>query len=84
MAATEKELLDIMAEEAMVDRSALTRSAVFTELGFQSLDVVSVLFEIEGRYGVVIEEEDMPPVTTATTLGDVLDFLLGRINTAVA
>jgi acyl carrier protein len=84
MAATEKDLLDMISEEAIIDRSMLRREAIFTELGLQSLDVVSVLFEIEGRYGVVIEEEDMPPVTTATTLGEVVDFLLGRINAAVA
>jgi acyl carrier protein len=84
MGATEKDLLDIMAAEAMVERSELTRDARFADLGFQSLDVVSVLFEIEGRFGVVIEEEEIPPVTDATTLGDVLDFILGRINAAVA
>jgi acyl carrier protein len=79
MGATESELLDIMAAEALVERAALKRDAVFADLGFQSLDVVSVLFEIEERYGVVIEEEEMPPITT---LGDVVDYLLGRINAA--
>jgi acyl carrier protein len=81
MAATESDLLDMIADEAIVDRAVLTRDAVFADLGLQSLDVVSVLFEIEERYGVVIEEEDIPRVTT---LGDVIDFLLGRINAAVA
>jgi acyl carrier protein len=77
MAATESDLLDLISEEAIVERSVLTRDARFADLGLQSLDVVSVLFEIEGRYGVVIEEEEIARVTT---LGDVIDYLLGRIN----
>jgi acyl carrier protein len=81
MEATENELLDIISAETLVEPAKLTRDAVFADLGLQSLDVVSVLFEIEERYGVVIEEEEVPPVTT---LGGVLDFLLGRINGAAA
>lgn len=81
MGATENDLLDIISAESLVDRSKLTREAAFVDLGLQSLDVVSILFEIEERYGVVIQEEEVPPVAT---LGDVLDYLIGRINGAVA
>ena len=81
MGATENDLLDIISAESLVDRSELTREAAFADLGLQSLDVVSILFEIEERYGVVIQEEEVPAVTT---LGDVLDYLIGRINGAVA
>jgi len=81
MGATEMDLLDIIAAEAIVERSALTRDALFADLGIQSLDVISVLFEIEDRYGVIIEEEEMP---RASNLGQVLDYLLARINGAPA
>jgi acyl carrier protein len=40
-----------------------------------------MLFELEEKYGVVIEEGDMPPMTT---LGEMVDFLLSRINEGVA
>jgi acyl carrier protein len=77
MGATEMDLIDIIASEATVERGELTRDAVLADLGIQSLDVISVLFEIEERYGVVIEEEEMP---RTASLGEVIDYLLARIN----
>jgi len=77
MRATESELLDLIAKEAIIDRAALTREATLEDLGISSLDVISMLFELEERWGVRIEEADMPEMTT---LGEMVDFLLSRIN----
>ena len=77
MKATEAELLDLIAKEAIIDREKLTREATLEDLGISSLDVISMLFELEEKYGVVIEEGDMPQMTT---LGEMVDFLLSRIN----
>jgi acyl carrier protein len=77
MKATESELLDLIAEEAIVERARLTRDATLTDLGISSLDVITMLFELEEKYGVVIEEGDMPQMST---LGEMVDFLLARIN----
>ena len=77
MSATESELLDILSEEAIIDRSRLVREATLGDLGVSSLDLITLLFELEERYGVVIEEGDMPKVST---LGEMIDFLLARIN----
>ena len=74
---TEDELLDIIAKEAIVDRATLTRNATLQDLGIASLDVISVLFEIEERYGVSIEEGELP---LTATFGEMLDFLLAKIN----
>lgn len=81
MRATESDLFDIIAWESMIDRDKLTREATLSDLGIESLDVISVLFQIEERYGVAIQDGDMPQ---ATTLGEVTDFFLSRINTAAA
>jgi len=81
MEATENELLDIIATEAIVERSTLRRDAPLADLGIQSLDVVSVLFEIEERWGVTIDEEDLPLMAN---LGQVLDYLVARIDAAPA
>jgi len=81
MKATESELLDLIAKEAIIDREKLTRDATLEDLGISSLDVISMLFELEEAYGVVIEEGDMPQMTT---LGEMLDFLLARINAEAA
>ena len=40
-----------------------------------------MLFELEEKYGVVIEEGDMPQMTT---LGEMVDYLLSRINAEAA
>jgi acyl carrier protein len=77
MKVTESELLDLIAKEAIIDREKLTREATLEDLGISSLDVISMLFELEERWGVVIEEGDMPQMTT---LGEMSDFLLSRIN----
>lgn len=81
MTVTEDQLLDLIAEEAIVDRQKLVRDSTLGDLGISSLDVITMLFELEERWGVVIEEADMP---TVTTLGDMVDFLMGRINAAGA
>lgn len=77
MKATEDQLLDLISEEAIIDRAKLARTATLGDLGISSLDVITMLFELEERYGVVIEEADMPRMET---LGDMVDFLLSRIN----
>lgn len=81
MKATESELLDLIAAEAIIDRKTLVREATLADLGISSLDVISMLFELEEKYGVVIEEGDMPQMST---LGDMVDFLLTRINQEAA
>jgi acyl carrier protein len=79
MKITESELLDMLAEEAILDRDRLTRDARLDDLGVSSIDVISLLFELEERTGVRIEEGDMPQMTT---LGDMVDHLLSKINAA--
>ncbi|WP_297692470.1 phosphopantetheine-binding protein [Phenylobacterium sp.] len=81
MKATESDLLDLISKEAIIDREKLTRDATLEDLGISSLDVISMLFELEETYGVVIEEGDMPQMST---LGEMLDFLLSRINAEAA
>lgn len=79
MTATEGELLDIFASEAIIDRALLKREATLDELGIASLDIISVMFEIENRYGLVIEEGDLP---ITSTLGEVIDYILARLNSS--
>lgn len=77
MKVTEDQLLELISEEAIIDRAKLNRDATLGDLGISSLDVITMLFELEERYGVVIEEGDMPAMTT---LGDMVDYLLSRLN----
>jgi acyl carrier protein len=81
MKVTERELLEVIADEAIIDIGKLTREASLADLGISSLDLISLLFQLEESYGVVIEEGEMPEMAT---LGEMVDFLLGRINQAAA
>lgn len=77
MKITETQLLDLIAEEAITERAMLVREATLADLGISSLDVITLLFELEDRFGIVIEEGDMPPMAN---LGEMVDFLMARIN----
>lgn len=53
-----EEILDIIAHETKVDRAALTPDATLASLNIASIDMVSILFEIEDRFGVYIPMGD--------------------------
>ncbi len=72
---TQDDVLDLVAEEAPVERSALTRDATLDALGVASLDVISVLFALEDRFGVVVEQSDVEGVKT---LGEFVDAVLAK------
>ena len=48
-----------------------------TELGLDSVDVVSVIAQIERRFRIRLTREDME---TLATVGDVLNLLQGKIG----
>jgi acyl carrier protein len=77
MKTTEAELLDLFSKEARIDRGQLTGDATLESLNIDSMDVLSVLFEIEDRFGTIIEVGDLPQ---AVTLQELSDYLLSRIN----
>ena len=78
---TDDELLDIFASEALVDRASLVREASLADIGISSLDLMSVLFEVEEKYNVRVDEADLE---NCKNLGDVLDYLKSRINSPAA
>ena len=67
---TADDILDLVAEEAPVERADLKPEATLDQLGVASLDVISVLFAIEDRFGVVVEQADVEGVTTLQSFID--------------
>ena len=63
-APTEEDIYAIVAEEAPVGRDALDPEATLESLGIASLDVISVLFAVEDRFGLVIETSEFEGVKT--------------------
>ena len=70
MAMTADDVLAIVASEAGVDAAALKPDATLANLDISSLDVVSVLFELEDRYGVEVDPESIPPTSTISQFVD--------------
>lgn len=63
-AVTEDEVKAILAEEARVPIESLRDEATLDSLGVASIDVMSSLFTLEDRHGVVVQTEDLEGVST--------------------
>jgi acyl carrier protein len=68
-------VLDIIAEEALVERAALTPEATLESLGIASLDIISIVFALEERFGLTLEQSDFEGVTS---LGAFVEVILER------
>lgn len=66
---TDNEIFSLIAQETSLNPEKLDLTATISSLDITSLDLVSLLFEIEDRFRVVIEPEDIPG---DTTLGDLI------------
>lgn len=80
-ALTADDVLALVADEAPVERAALDHAATLDSLGIASLDVISVLFALEDKFGVVVEQGDVEGVST---LGEFVDRVLAKAAQAPA
>jgi acyl carrier protein len=77
-APTDDDLFDIIAREGLVDRSGLHRDLPAAEAGIASIEVISIIFAVEDRYGVHIDENALEG---CKTLGDLVDRLRSLVKT---
>jgi acyl carrier protein len=66
------EILDIVAEKAMVDRSKLVPEAKLADLNISSLDMVEVIFALEDKLGIEMPFNANTNAQEFQTLGDVI------------
>lgn len=65
----EEELLDLVAEEGMVDRATLSRDAALADLDIASADFIMILMAIEEKYGIYISvDNEMADLKTVQDL----------------
>jgi acyl carrier protein len=57
MAQLRDELIDLIADEALIEKAKLVPEATLGDLGLDSVGVVSVVFAVEEKYGVEISED---------------------------
>jgi acyl carrier protein len=77
-----EQILEVFAREARIDRTLLRLDARADELGIESLDMTVALFEIEERFGVVVDEP--LPGMPLPTVGDIVQQVLARMEPARA
>jgi acyl carrier protein len=72
MAVSADDILDVVAQEALVDKSKLTPEATLESLGIASLDIISIVFALEDRFGVVLEQSEFEDIRTVSALVDLI------------
>jgi acyl carrier protein len=77
MAITADDVLTIISEEVPIDRAKLDPAATLESLDIASLDMISVMFALEDKFGVVIEQDD---VKDAKTLQDFVDVVQAKAD----
>jgi len=74
----ENDLLDLVAEEGMVDRESLSRDAKMEDLDIASADFIMILMAIEEKYGVYISVDNQ--MADLKTVQDLLSVAAKKIT----
>jgi acyl carrier protein len=76
------EILDIVAEKAMIDRSKLRPDVKLTDLNVSSLDMVEVVFALEDKFGVQLPFNANTSSGDVQTVGDVIAMVEKQLGDA--
>lgn len=68
MSVTPDAILDVVAQEALIERAKLIPDATLESLGIASLDIISIVFALEDRFGIVLEQSEFENVRTVGAL----------------
>lgn len=74
----EEELLDLVAEEGMIDRALLKRESAMADLDIASADFIMILMAIEEKYGIYISVDN--EMTDLKTVQDLLTTASRKIR----
>ena len=74
------EILDIVAQKAMVDRSKLSLGARLADLQISSLDVVEIVFALEDKFSIQIPFNANSTSVEFETVGEVVTAVEKLIN----
>jgi acyl carrier protein len=72
-------ILDLIAENASIDRTRLQPDTTLDELGITSLTLIEAVFEIETRYDVEISVDGIL-LSPEVTVGQLLERVLATID----
>jgi len=66
------EILDVVAQKALIDRSKLTPEAKLSDLNVSSLDMVEVMFALEDKFGIELPFNANTNANEFQTVSDVI------------
>ncbi|MDX2028107.1 MAG: acyl carrier protein [Alphaproteobacteria bacterium] len=69
------EILDIVAQKALIDRSKLAPEAKLSDLNVSSLDMVEVVFALEDKFGIQLPFNANTDANEFETVGDVISLV---------
>jgi acyl carrier protein len=72
------EIVDIIVNEGMIDRSLVTADATFESMGLKSVDLVMILTAVEERFNIYIPMDES--VADAKDLKSFIDGVIARIS----
>ena len=74
----EEDLLDLVAEEGMIDRATLQRDSMMSDLDIVSADFIMILMAIEEKYSIYISVDN--EMADLKTIQDLLTFAIKKIH----
>lgn len=84
---------DIVSESLRIDKSRIeSKSRLFDDLNAESIDILDIRFNIEQKFGVKINQEELinslgdglsvPQIQERLTISSLVEFIMKRINPA--
>jgi acyl carrier protein len=71
-------LVDILVRDYGIDRASVVPEATLTTLGLDSLSILELMFKIEDRYAVKIQEDTPTDLVSVADVVRYIDDLLAR------
>jgi acyl carrier protein len=75
------EILDIVAQKALIDRTKLSPEAKLADLNVSSLDMVEVMFALEDKFGIELPFNANTNADEFETVGDVIALVEKQLAT---
>lgn len=78
MCPSEADLIALISEQTLIDAAALVREGTLETLGVDSIGAVSMVFALEDKFGVRLEDRE---IDRDMTLGMLLDLIVSKLPT---
>ena len=77
----EKRVINILKAEANAgERDITLQSDLQNDIGLESIDIITVVFELEDEFNIEIPDQDIENVKTA---GDIVTYAQNKVSTSV-